>query len=313
MNPLSGSPRLRQTPIVVGHRGARGVLPENTLAGLQYLDSIGVDAVEIDVQNAAGQIPVVIHDPRIPVAIAKLPTGDRLAAPGPRIVETRVDELQRYDIGQLDMASSYGQNYPDQVPVPGQRVPTFEAICAYAADHPSLTLYVEIKSFADRADLGDPPEILADRVLDIADAYDLRPRLVISSFDWRVLRAVSLRAPSIKRGYLSYIQRPNPTMQPNIIDQSAWIDHLRLEDYGHSLPKMVKALGGASWNPYFEDLTEELIAEAHHLDLDVFVWTVNDPSDIKNMIDLQVDGLITDYPERALQALQQTVIADASL
>ena len=75
--------------------------------------------------------------------------------------------------------------------------------------------------------------------------------------------------------------------------------------YGGSLPRTVQAAGCAAWSPFWRNLTAELVTEARALGLAVIPWTVNEPSDIERMLDLGVDGLITDYPDRARAVLDR--------
>jgi glycerophosphoryl diester phosphodiesterase len=77
---------------------------------------------------------------------------------------------------------------------------------------------------------------------------------------------------------------------------------VRYADHG-SVPRMIKAAGGAIWSPYHGDLTPELLAEAHRLGLQVIPWTVNDRAAMARLIDLGVDGIISDYPDRLREAL----------
>ena len=69
--------------------------------------------------------------------------------------------------------------------------------------------------------------------------------------------------------------------------------------FNGSIPEAIEAAGGHLWCPYFKDLTADLVAEAHNLGLPVCTWTVNEVEDIENMIDIGVDGIITDYTDRA--------------
>lgn len=287
-------------PLVYGHRGARGVLPENTQEGFSYLRAFGVAGVEIDVQNTADGVPVVIHDPLMPMQLSRDAAGNWLDAPGPKIIEMSVEELRRYDVGRLRPDHAYGARYPDQRARDGARVPLLSEFLEWAVKDPALYINIEIKSFAHRDDLGDPPRILAKTVLDALAHQRIQQPCVISSFDWRVLGAVRAFAPEVARGYLSYEQ---PGEECTIFDGSPWMDGLRLSDHSGSLPRLIAAQGAQCWCPYFRDLTPERLAQAHDLGLAVNVWTVNEVADMIAMTEMGVDGVITDYPERMLQLL----------
>lgn len=289
-------------PRIYGHRGARGLWPENTIEGVEALRRAGFDGVEIDVQNARG-VPVLMHDPLMPMQLARDGSGHFIAEPGPPICTMSVAELQRHDIGRLNPASAYAARYPDQRPIDGARVPTFQAFCDWARGAPGMVLNVEIKSFADRTDLGDPPQVLARAVLEPVLAGGLGARVIVSSFDWRVLRAAREIAPQIARGYLSQTTGPGARDDSNIIDGSPWMDGLDRAAHGGTLPGVIAAAGGQVWCPRFTDLTEPDLHAAHALGLAVNVWTVNTPEDARRMAGMGVDGIITDRPDLVRAAL----------
>ncbi|NYS24729.1 glycerophosphodiester phosphodiesterase [Rhodobacteraceae bacterium 2376] len=287
-------------PIIYGHRGARGVLPENTMAGFEYLRQIGIGAVELDVQNAAGRVPVVIHDPLMPAQLARDPAGNWLSDAGPRVMDLTLVELQGYDVGRLNPHHKYGENYPDQAPRDGARVPSLDEFAAWAKADRGLIVNIEIKSYAHRDDLANPPEVLVGDALAVLRRHGIAGQCVFSSFDWRVLSALRATAPEIARAYLTY-EQPGPE---NMIHAgSPWMDGLSLADHGDSLPRLIAAQGGKCWNAYRRDVTPKRLAEAHDLGLAVNVWTVNDRDEMQEMIDMGVDGVITDYPATALELL----------
>lgn len=288
--------------MIYGHRGARGVLPENTLEGFRYLRTIGVTAVEFDVQNAAGGVPVVVHDPHMPAQIARDANGKWLAEPGEKICALSVDRLQGYDIGRLNPAHPYGGRYPEQTAVDGARVPTLHEVLEWALEDEKLILNIEIKSYAHRSDLGDPPVVLVAKVIEALDQAGLRKQALVSSFDWRVLSELHRVAPDIDRAYLS-VEKLAP--EHTIFEGSPWMDGLSLVAYDGSLARLVADQGARCWCPYFKDVTSKSVADAHELGLAVNVWTVNDPEDMRAMIALGVDGIITDLP-----ALLQSLLAE---
>lgn len=293
-------------PMIYGHRGARGVLPENTLEGFQYLRSIGVEAVEFDVQNAAGGVPVVVHDPHMPAQIARDVHGNWLTEPGEKICTLSVESLQSFDMGRLNPAHSYGTRYPAQAAVDGARIPTLQEVLEWAQQDSPLILNIEIKSYAHRSDLGDSPAVLVANVVRALDQSGLRGQALISSFDWRVLSELRRVAPDIDRAYLSLVKlAPEHT----IFEGSPWMDRLSLAAYDGNLPRLIAAQGARCWCPYHKDVTSEEVAQAHALGLAVNVWTVNDPGDMRAMIAMGVDGIITDLPE----LLQEVLAQDADL
>lgn len=279
---------------VFGHRGARGIYPENTMAGFQYLHDIGVTAVEFDVQNAANRLTVLAHDPHV--------TLDHDA--GIRLVrETTEEQVTQLKVGALRPASTDHIQFPDQARLPNEKIPTFEAFCAWAVDHPPMLLNVEIKSHALNPDLYDAPEVIVSDVIDHIERNSLIDRCIISSFDWRVLAACAKRLPIITRGYLTLEQTHGTTMEPNVLDGSPWLNGVSRDDHNGCLAQTIASLGGKVWCPFFKDITIEKLRQAQELGLLVNVWTVNDLADIDRMIAMGVNGIISDYPARVQNAL----------
>lgn len=296
-------------PMVYGHRGARGVLPENTMASFDYLRAIGVRAVEIDVQTTADGVPVVIHDPQVPMQLARDGAGHWLDAPGPKISDTSLKDLLAYDVGRLNPAHAYGTRYPHQRPVDGAQVPVLSQFLEWAAQDPDFLINIEIKSFPDDDHLGNAPRVLAQAVIDAVARHGVARNCLISSFDWRVLSAVRALAPDMARGYLSYQQNDEDC---TIFNDSPWMDGLRLSGDTPDLPRLIAAQGAQCWCPYYRDLTPQQLSKAHDLGLAVNVWTVNEPSDMAAMVDMGVDGVITDYPDRMTALLGRGAIRTAA-
>jgi len=120
-------------------------------------------------------------------------------------------------------------------------------------------------------------------------------RATIQSFDWRTLQIVQKEAPEIATVYLTSVSGFMDNIQAK--GESPWTAGHRARDHGGSVPRMVKAAGGAVWSPYQGDLTREAVKEAQALGLKVVVWTVNDSADMRRMIEWGVDGIISDRPD----------------
>ncbi|MGJ8625849.1 MAG: glycerophosphodiester phosphodiesterase family protein [Sulfitobacter sp.] len=288
---------------VFGHRGARGIFPENTMAGFRYLTDIGVQAVEMDVQNAKGRVPVVAHDPHISQAFTRDKDNTWMTGAPQPILQTTPAELAQLDVGTIRPGTEYATRFPDQARLNGAAIPTFAVFCAWAAGKASLLVNVEIKSHAMTPQINDPPEVLAEDVITILAAHDLLARSIISSFDWRVIHACARRAPEVRRGYLTLEHNHGTMMEPNIMDGSLWMDGAKRIGHQNSLPQTIADLGGHVWCPYFEDLTERDLLHAQDLGLSVNVWTVNEPDAIHRMVKMGVDGIISDYPARVQNIL----------
>ncbi|WP_299473142.1 glycerophosphodiester phosphodiesterase family protein [uncultured Roseibium sp.] len=290
--------RTGKLPLIYGHRGARGEIPENSMDGFRLLDDIGVTAVEFDVQNARDHQPVIWHDATLQVGKVRNRSGIWLDTDGPKICETSVLDLKSYDIGSLQPGSKARSTFPEQSALSNIEIPTLEELFEWAKASPRMVLNLEVKSFANRTDLGDSPEELLGSILPLVEKSHLAERIIVSSFDWRVLHAFRQAAPEIPLGYLTYQNLEDPEDDANIYDNSPWMDGLEWSS-SKRLPDLVKEAGGTVWSPYFSELTQDDLDLAHRLGLVVNVWTVNSVEDMKRMKDMGVDGVITDYPTRA--------------
>jgi glycerophosphoryl diester phosphodiesterase len=120
-------------------------------------------------------------------------------------------------------------------------------------------------------------------------------RVMVQSFDWRTLQLVQKMNPAIPTVYLTLQSGAGATV---FLDKaSAWTAGFNPVDHGGSLPRAIKAAGGAIWSPYFGDINSALVSESHSLGIAVVVWTANKPADIARMIDMGVDGIISDHPD----------------
>ena len=140
-----------------GHRGARGLLPENTLLGFARALEIGVTTLETDLAVNRDCILVLSHDPVLNPDIARGPDGAWLAAPGPAIHSLTLAELGRYDVGRIRPDSKYAKTFPAQVPSDGQRIPTLAQLFDLAgASGKSPRFNVETKLSPDKP--GETPD-----------------------------------------------------------------------------------------------------------------------------------------------------------
>jgi glycerophosphoryl diester phosphodiesterase len=275
-----------------GHRGARGLFPENTLVGFAGAVELGVDALELDVAMTADDVVVVSHDPALNPAITRTSDGIWLAGRVMPIRSLRAAELARYDVGRIRPGSAYAAEFPDQVPHDGARIPRLED--ALRID-PHVKFDIELKTFPVRSELGVDGATMADAVVAVAEATGTVRRVTLQSFDWRGLRHVRRTRHDIRLAWLT---------RAAILPQArVWWDGPDPSDYGGSVPRAVAGEGGPVWAPEYRDLTEASLSEAHDLGLLVVPWTVNRPDDIRRLIGWGVDGLITDRPDLVRDAI----------
>ncbi len=277
---------------LLGHRGARGLAPENTLAAFERALRVGVDTLEMDVHLSADGLLVVAHDPALNPDLTRDEQGRWLVGPGPLLRSLTLAQIQSHDVGRLRPDSAYARNFPAQQPADGERIPTLAQVFQRTRElgGDAVRFSIEIKLNPNRPDDTPRFEAIVDALLATVREADVESRVAVQGFDWRPLQRLQRLAPQIPTVYLSVQQRMN-----NIADGRRTAGFL-LDDHG-TMPKLVKAAGGSIWSPHFGDLSAALVDEAHALGLKVVPWTVNEPADMDRLIGWGVDGLISDRPD----------------
>lgn len=284
-----------------GHRGARALAPENTLAGFSRALSIGVSTLELDVVLSADGVPVVAHDLAPNPDITRNRQGRWLQSAGTPFVRQTWRDIRQWDVGRINPASRYARDFPDQQPVDGARMPSlaevYRLVKRLGADHVHLS--IETKIDPRRPQASSDPRRLVQAVLQVTREHGMLARTRLQSFDWRTLDVARRLEPSWPRVYLTARLPRFDTLAG-----TAWTGGRRLSDHG-SVPALVRAAGGRIWSPHHTDLDQATLAEARELGLQVIPWTVNEIADMERLIDQGVDGLITDRPDRLRQVMSQ--------
>lgn len=287
-----------------GHRGARGLLPENTLPAYRAAMAIGVDYLDMDVGMTREGVLVVVHDLALDPDITRDPEGHWLTDHHHYIHDMSLSEIKRYDVGAIKPGSHYAMLFPDQRAIPGTRIPTLEEVIDYAekASHHQIKYQIEMKTDPLRAERSASPEVMAARLAALLMQKHLVDRVEVQAFDFRCLRALQAINPRIKTAYLT--EASNRLMyakDPKVA--GTWTAGWQLSQFQHSVPRLVKAMGGACWDPEQDTLTHSALEEAHRLGLRVVVWeevSKKPPPQvfwIERMIHWGVDGIITDRPD----------------
>lgn len=281
-----------------GHRGARGLLPENTLPAFARALSIGVSTLELDCGITRDGVLVISHDSTLNPDITRSPDGKWLVHDDTPISSLTYDELLRYDVGRSRPGSQYASRFPRQQPVDGSRIPRLADLFALVrkSANTSVRLNIETKISPLHPERTFPPEIFARSLVQLILKEKMHGRVTVQSFDWRTLRVVQRVAPEIPTVYLSAQQPWMDNIQAGA-RSSPWNAGLHVSAFGGSVPRMVKAAGGAVWSPYYGEVTPDNLQQARDLGLKVVVWTVNAEADMRRMADLGVDGIISDYPD----------------
>ena len=289
-----------------GHRGARGLAPENTLAGFEAALKHGVTTLELDIAITRDGVLVIHHDLALNPDITRDAQGRWLDKPGAPIHLLTWAELQTFDVGRLKPGSRYATNYPEQQPIDGTRVPRLSDLfdMVKRGGHDKVRFAIETKINPTLPESTLPPEPYAEAVVAEIRRAGMQHRTQILSFDWRSLAHVQRIAPEMATVYLSAQQRWLDNIGAPGNNPSPWTAGLRYSDHG-SVPKMISAAGGKLWSVFFGDVDRSKVREAQGLGLKVLVWTVNDAATMNRMLDLGVDGLVTDRPDIAREVLRE--------
>jgi glycerophosphoryl diester phosphodiesterase len=255
-----------------GHRGARGLLPENTLVAFERALELGVDTLELDLGLSADGVLVVHHDTHLSPDLARDAEG--VWIPEPVALNTlSFAEIRAFDVGRIRPGSAYAGRFGEQRPVDGQRVPALAEVFALSG---AVRFNIETKLRADRPEDTASPEAFVEAIRKVVAEADVADRVTVQSFDWRTLE---LLAGELATACLS---------------EDEGLD----EEATRALIASARAIGCGTWSPQHSQLTPARVEHAHSLGLRVVPWTVNEPARGRELISWGVDGLITDYPDR---------------
>ena len=282
-----------------GHRGARGLWPENTLAGFARSRALGISTFELDCAVTQDGVVVVSHDPRPNPDHTRDDRGRFLDAPGPPICTLSYAQLARYDVGRLRPGTAYAAEFPEQRAIDGERIPRLADLFTMVAEQHDATIRfnIEAKLFPLQPSLTVAPERFAALLLEDVQRAGLQTRVTIQCFDWRILKLVQKWDPSVATGALTDQQGPDDTVHADQAVPSPWLAGLDIRAFDGSVPQLAHASGAAVWSPNYLDLTGSAVLEAQALGLRVIPWTVNAPEDMQRIVDLGVDGMISDRPD----------------
>lgn len=290
-----------------GHRGTRGLRPENTIPAFAHALSLGVSTLELDTAVTKDGIVVVTHDSVLNPDITRDASGQWLEKPGASMLAMTFAEIQKFDVGRTRPGTAYAKRFADQVAVDGTRIPKLADVFALAkkSGNTAVRFNIETKLDPRTPEWTPDADTFAKAVVREIRAAGMEKRSTIQSFDWSTLLIVKKIAPEIATVCLTTQQGADDNIGLGKPGKSAWLGGLDPRDFGGSVPKLVKATGAAVWSPNFVDLTAALVIEAHGLGLQVIPWTANDPADMARLIDYGVDGIISDRPD-----LLRRVLAD---
>ena len=292
-----------------GHRGARGLAPENTLPGFETALALGVTTLEMDIGMTADGVLVVHHDRGLNPARTRGPDGQWLNedAATSYLKDQSYAALAGYDVGRARPDSDEAARFPEQAGRDGVAIPKLRDVIARAEALSGGTIRYNIETKVSPEDPESSPDwrAMTEALIVVIQDAGVAERATVQSFDWRSLLLVQEKAPDIITSYLTAEQLWLDNIRRGKDGASPWTADFDVDRYEASVPKLIKAAGGRIWSPYYRDLRNADLAEARRLGLHVIVWTVNDPGDMAALIDQGVDGIITDYPDR-LRSVMET-------
>lgn len=259
-----------------GHRGCRGLMPENTIESMKKALDIGVDVLEIDIVISKDKQVVVSHDAYMASEFCLKPNGDTISVAEQKniiLYNMFYHEIKRYDVG-----TKPHPQFPDQ-----QHFKAYKPLMAELVDStdayaerkglPAPRYNIEIKSNPNTDGLHQPPpEEFVAIVLALCRDKQLMNRMNIQSFDVRPLQVIHRQDSSIEIAYLTSNMK---TVQQN------------LEDLGF-VPDI--------YSPHYKAVSKNVVDTCHNKGMKIIPWTVNTPEEMKGLAALGVDGIITDFP-----------------
>ncbi|KZM71678.1 glycerophosphodiester phosphodiesterase family protein [Nocardia terpenica] len=298
------------------HRGGRGLLVEESLAAYAHSIEIGVSTLELDIVLTADKAPLIWHDP---VIQAEKCADTAPAFPGdPKFpyVGKLVHELTYDQVRTLDCNKTLPK-FPEQQPVPGNKIAKlpelFDLVKSYPGAFEALRYNIETKIEAEHPEQSATPQEFVDIILDEVNKAAATDKTEIQSFDWSSLPLVKAKNPAIPTVALY----DNSTFTPH----SRWLGPIHYEDHKADPLAAVKALGADIASPSYVEpwdtdntfgspgfkmaVTTTDVQKAHNLGLKIIPWSINDKPAIAAQIDTGVDGIITDYPNRMREVMQE--------
>ena len=290
--------------MIHGHRGARGLAPENTLTGFACASAIGVHGLELDVLISADEKMVVHHDPCLSSDLCRDPFGNWLETSTPAIYALTEAQLRIYDVGTMRPGSSQEARFPSQQGTNEEPIPMFSDLVGWWQ---TLTPYqpvlnIELKSDPRYPDESPDPDDYARIVVGELKQCHLLTSVWLQAFDWRLLQSIQRLSDQVFTGYLSSERNHDATVLQEGV--SPWLAGFDPCHFSSSLPEAIKAAGGRFWGPAFADLSKERVQEAQTLGLSVHTWTLNEDEAFHKAIEFGVDGITSDYPDRARSVMQ---------
>lgn len=298
------------------HRGGRDVRPENTLYSYAYAIEIGATSIECDMQlTKDGQI-VMSHNPILNSDITRDENGNYIENNKYDIRLMTVDELKKFDVGVMDPnCGEYYDLHGKTQFTYDAKIPTLEELMQLIQSYgdKNIVLNIETKSYPDPASAGyknnADPKKFVEVFNNIVKKYDMEDRVVLQSFDWQTLIEMKKLNPNISTSALWQEQpswgRDSESLRRYEKKKSPWLGGLDIKDYQGNPVKAAHDIGADIISPYYTEISKQDVDEAHSLGMKVVPWTVNNEKDMNMLLDMGVDGIISDKPWLLKQVLEK--------
>lgn len=298
------------------YRGGRDVRPENTLYSYAYAIELGATSIECDMQlTKDGQI-VMSHNPILNSDITRDENGNYIENNKYDIRLMTVDELKKFDVGVMDPnCGEYYDLHGKTQFTYDAKIPTLEELMQLIQSYgdKNIVLNIETKSYPDPASAGyknnADPKKFVEVFNNIVKKYDMEDRVVLQSFDWQTLIEMKKLNPNISTSALWQKQpswgRDSESLRRYEKKKSPWLGGLDIKDYQGNPVKAAHAIGADIISPYYTEISKQDVDEAHSLGMKVVPWTVNNEKDMNMLLDMGVDGIISDKPWLLKQVLEK--------
>ena len=290
-----------------GHRGARGLLAENTLPSLTKPFEFGMHGIEFDVQLSKDDKVVIYHDLRLKSDITRDAGNNWVKNAGPPVRSLPLSELKQYRLGRINKKTAYGLRFRKQACLPDQSMPTLYDLVEHfdKRNLGQVHLNIEIKHSPVDTDLCPDPVHLANIIVNEIANLGISKRCTVQCFNWSVIEAVRNIDDSLPISCLTTVDPIEDTVYPKNGNRSLWNAGLDIRDFDNNVVNMVLHFNADYWAPNFINLSKAQIDHAHAHDLAVMTWTVNHLSTMKRLMNCRVDAIISDYPDKLANAFRQ--------
>jgi glycerophosphoryl diester phosphodiesterase len=282
-------------PLNLAHRGGAGLWPENTVSAFAHAACSGYDGAELDVQLTRDGKLVVFHDFRLRRELCRDEDGKWIRPPLPLVRNLDASELQRFDVGRAKPRTLYARRHPALHPRDGEHIPLLsQVIAAVRSEARNFRLFLEIKtSFDDRRLSASPQDVARALVAELRSERFLGSSVIVS-FDWPALLEIKRVEPKLACWFLTQ-GRARLKLRGR---RGAWADDFHPRRFGGSVAEAILRAGGDGWLCPRSSANGKAVREAHERGLKFGVWTVNQRREMKKLVKLGVDAIITDRPDR---------------